>query len=1098
MNKVYALVWNPVRECWNVVNEHCSRCGKGGSKRRLAVALSLLSLLPLEQALALPSGQNIVAGQGDITSNGQNMTVTQHSDKLITQWDSFNVGGNESVTFRQPGETSVALNRVIGVNGSDIQGKINANGKVFIVNPNGVIFGKNAQVNVGGLVASTRDISNADFLAGKNRFTGSSQAEVVNEGRLQAAEAGSIALLGARVNNQGVIQANMGTVALGAGDDITLNFDGNKLLNLQIDASALNALAQNGGVLRADGGQVLMSAKAAGDALRTVVNNQGVIQADTVREQAGRIVLDGGDKGLVNVSGTLLATASTGNGGFIETKGAQVVVQPTTNISTRSLNGKAGSWKLASADVSVKDGGTLSAQTLEQALENSNVELVSTKGDVNVSQQVRWQNANKLSLTAEQAGIKINAPIKATGTGGALALNHKTGYTLNNDASVTLSGANAAFSVNGENYKVVQNLAQLLDINNDLNARYVLGNTIIDNSKIKAIGGDYSFNGTFEGLGNTIQGLHIVDSGPFLGLFNTSTGAISNLKLDSLTLTGNGNTLYTGALAGVNFGTVSNVQATRINISSGGDIGGLVGINFSKITGSSASGKITGNTGRSAIGGLVGVNRGEIHNSQANVNVSTAGGASYSDVGGLVGRNDGLIVSSSSLGTISAIGDQMNAGGLVGVNNGTITDSTSDATVNAKRNSRIGGLAGINTGKISNATANGRVNGENADAIGGLIGRNTGALNNVRANGDVVDAFARSVGGLIGLNEKNAHVQNAYAKNTVIGGHNANIGGLIGLNYGRLSNASVNGKVIGGNNSIVGGLVGDNSGDLTDISAQSEVYAGKASLAGGLVGRNNGATIADAKAQGSVTGVYSRALGGLIGENNTGTLNNVSANTRVSGGNDAYVGGLIGYNRNARITQATAFGEVKAADNSRIGGLVGHNEQGTINASVANVSVFGGASSQIGGLVGYNKGSLEQVKAQGNVTGAAGSDVGGLVGLHDVGSKIETASASGNVTGGVGSVVGGLVGRNGGTIDKSSASGRVDSAGVSQRGGLIGLNVGYLYNSTFTGLIAPKSKEGQWVGSLIGSNFGGESKNNTVTGASTDQPLYGRGLPSTW
>ncbi|HEI9711558.1 TPA: filamentous hemagglutinin N-terminal domain-containing protein [Serratia marcescens] len=1098
MNKVYALVWNPVRECWNVVNEHCSRCGKGGSKRRLAVALSLLSLLPLEQALALPSGQNIVAGQGDITTNGQNMTVNQHSDKLITQWDSFNVGGNESVTFHQPNNKSIALNRVTGVNGSDIQGKIDANGKIFIVNPNGVIFGKNAQVNVGGLVASTRDISNADFLAGKNRFVGSSQAEVINEGRLQAAEAGSIALLGARVNNQGVIQANMGTVALGAGDDITLNFDGNKLLNLQIDGAALNALAQNGGILRADGGQVVMNAKAAGNALRTVVNNQGTIEATTLHNQAGRIMLDGGDNGVVNVAGTLDASANAGNGGTIETRGARVTVQPSTTITTRSLNGKNGNWKLASANVNVADGATLNALTLESALKNSNVELVSTQVDVAVSQQVQWQSANKLSLTAERAGIKINAPIKATGAGGALALNHKTGYSLNNDASVTLSGANAAFSVNGDDYKVVQNLAQLLDINNDLNARYVLGNTISDNSTIEAIGGDYSFNGAFEGLGNTIQGLHITDSGPFLGLFNTSTGTISNLKLDSLTLTGNGNTLYTGALAGVNVGTVSNVQATRINISGGGDIGGLVGINFSKITGSSASGKITGNTARSAIGGLVGVNLNEIHNSQANVNVSTAGGASYSDVGGLVGRNDGLIAGSSSQGTVSTSEDQMNVGGLVGTNNGTITNSTANATVIAKRNSRIGGLAGVNTGKISNATANGRVNGENAEAIGGLVGRNAGVLNDVRATGDVVDVFTRRIGGLIGVNEKNAQVQNAHAKNTVTGGDNANIGGLIGLNYGKLTNASASGKVSGGNSSLIGGLVGDNYGNLVNVSAQSDVYAGKASLAGGLVGRNNGATIADAKAQGSVTGVYSRALGGLIGENNTGTLNNVSANTRVSGGNDAYVGGLIGYNRNARITQATAFGEVKAADNSRIGGLVGHNEQGTINASVANVSVFGGASSQIGGLVGYNKGSLEQVKAQGNVTGAAGSDVGGLVGLHDVGSKIETASASGNVTGGVGSVVGGLVGRNGGTIDKSSASGRVDSAGVSQRGGLIGLNVGYLYNSTFTGLIAPKSKEGQWVGSLIGSNFGGESKNNTVTGASTDQPLYGRGLPSTW
>lgn len=1096
MNKVYALVWNPVRECWSVVNEHCSRRGKGGSKRRLAVVLSLMSILPLEQALALPTGQNVVAGTGDITTNGQNMTINQHSDKLITQWDSFNVGGNESVTFHQPGSNSVALNRVVGVNGSDIQGRLDANGKVFIVNPNGVIFGKNAQVNVGGLVASTRDISNADFMAGKNRFVGSSQAEVVNEGRLQASEAGSIALLGARVDNRGVITANMGTVALGAGDDITLNFDGNKLLNLQIDASALNALAQNGGLLRADGGQVLMSAKAAGDALRTVVNNQGTIEAVTLRNQSGRIVLDGGDNGVVNVGGILNASAATGNGGTIETKGDRVSVQSTALIVARTQNGKNGQWKLTSSDTRVADGGTLDAKTLENALNNINVELISSKGDVTVSQAVRWQNANKLSLTSERAGIKINAPIATIG--GGLALQHKTGYSLNNDATVTLSGTDVSFSVNGDDYKVVQNLAQLLDINKDLNARYVLGDTIADNSTINAIGGFNSFNGIFEGLGNTIQGLNITNNGPYLGLFNSSTGSIKNLKLDSLSFKPTQFTQYTGALTGLNFGTVSNVHATNIDIRGGGDIGGLVGLNFGNILGSSASGNVTGTSANSNLGGLVGHNLGVIQNSQAKVAVSSIANGAYGRVGGLVGDNSGLVEGSSSEGSVSASGEQMDLGGLVGANHGTIANSVANSTVVGKRNSRIGGLAGYNTSKISDSTANGRVEGENADAIGGLVGRNTGAMNNVRANGDVVDAFARNVGGLIGVNEKNAQVQNAHAKNAVTGGHNANIGGLIGLNYGKLNNASASGKVIGGNNSLVGGLVGENFGDLADVSAQSEVYVDNSSLAGGLVGRNNGAAITRAQAQGSVTGIYSRILGGLIGENNGGTLTNVSADTRVRGGNNAYIGGLVGLNRNGFITQAKTYGTVYAKDKSQIGGLIGRNEGGSLNASTANTSVNGGVGSQIGGLVGYNKGTLVQVKAQGDVYGVADGDIGGLVGLNEVGSKIENASTTGNVTGGVGSVVGGLVGRNGGTIDKSSASGRVDSAGASQRGGLIGLNVGYLYNSTFTGLIAPKSKEGQWVGSLIGSNFGGESKNNTVTGASTDQPRYGRGLPSTW
>ncbi|HEP1044685.1 TPA: filamentous hemagglutinin N-terminal domain-containing protein [Serratia marcescens] len=1094
MNKIYALVWNPVRECWNVVNEHCSRRGKGSGKRRLAVTLSLLSLLPLEQALALPSGQNIVSGKGDITTNGPDMTINQHSDKLITQWDSFNVGGNESVTFRQPGDTSVALNRVVGVNGSDIQGKINANGKVFIVNPNGVIFGKNAQVNVGGLVASTHDISNADFLAGKNRFVGSSQAEVINEGRLQAADAGSIALLGARVNNQGIVVAKMGTVALGAGDDITLNFDGNKLLNLQIDGAALNALAQNRGVLHANGGQVLMSAKAAGDALRTVVNNQGVIVAETLREQSGRIILDGGDNGVVNLDGTLSATANTGNGGTIETKGARVVAQPNVQISTRALNGKTGTWRLTSADVNVANGGNLNAKTLENTLKNSNVDLVSAKGDVTVAEQVNWQSANRLSLTAERAGIKINAPIKATGAGGALALNHKTGYTLNNNAAVTLSGTNAAFSVNGEQYKVIQTLSELLDINKNLKARYVLGNDISSDSRIDAIGGNTTFNGVFEGLGNMIQGLEITNSGPYLGLFNSSTGYIGNLKLDALSFSPTSFTQYTGALTGLNAGTVSNVKATRISIHGGGDIGGLIGINLGKVLNSSASGKVTGTTSRRNLGGLVGHNLGVIQNSQAKVTVSSIANGSSGQLGGLVGDNSGLVDGSSSEGSVSASGEQMDLGGLVGANHGTIFNSVANTTVVGKRNIRIGGLAGFNDGKITHSTANGPVTGEGAYAIGGLVGQNRGELDTVQANGDVTGKNGGNIGGLIGVNDKQAKVKNAHARNTVIGGDNANIGGLIGRNSGELVNVSARGKVQGGNQSLIGGLIGDNYGNLTNADVESEVYAGKASVAGGLVGRNNEATLTHAKAQGTLSGVFSRTLGGLVGENNSGTLKNVSADTDVNGGNDAYIGGLVGHNRYGLITQATALGTVSAAANSRVGGLVGSNEQGTISDATANVTVTGGSDSQVGGLVGYNKGIITQVKTLGNVHGGTGSDVGGIVGLNDLASTLERASASGDVTGDAYSAVGGVAGRNGGTLRNVSASGKVNSFGISQRGGLIGLNVGLLYDSSFTGSIAPASMEGQWVGSLIGSNFDGYVRNNNVSGSAKDQPLYGRTL----
>ncbi|WP_155633101.1 filamentous hemagglutinin N-terminal domain-containing protein, partial [Burkholderia cepacia] len=238
------------------------------------------------------------------SADGKTMSINQHTDKLITNWQDFSVAGGERVSFKQPDVKSIALNRVIGTNGSQIHGQIDANGKVFVVNPNGVVFGAGAQVNVGGLVASTKDISDKDFLAGTYRFSGTSGHSVENAGTIAAAEGGSVALLGARVSNTGVIRAKAGRVALGAGNAFTVNFDGNGLLNLQVEGGAMDAQAHNGGLLSAEGGEVLMTARAANGLLNAVVNNSGTIEAQGLKERNGKIVLDGG---LVQVAGKLNA-----------------------------------------------------------------------------------------------------------------------------------------------------------------------------------------------------------------------------------------------------------------------------------------------------------------------------------------------------------------------------------------------------------------------------------------------------------------------------------------------------------------------------------------------------------------------------------------------------------------------------------------------------------------------------------------------------------------------------------------------------------------------------------------------------------------------
>jgi filamentous hemagglutinin family protein len=299
MNHTYRLIWNEASQSYVPAAEGTRARKKSGGSRALkrlsvVVAAAALGSTYIDIANAGPSGGEVVAGQASISQNGTTTTISQQSQNAALNWQQFNVAANETVQFVQPSATSIALNRVTGSDPSQIFGQLNANGRVFLINPNGVLFGSSAQVNVGGLVASTLNISDADFLAGRYQFTGTSPAtpaSVANEGTITAASGGSVALLGGQVSNQGTIRAELGTVALAAGSAFTLDFSGQRLMNVQVDATTLGALVENQHVIQADGGTVIMTA-AARDALwSTVVNNTGVIEARTVQNQSGVIKL---------------------------------------------------------------------------------------------------------------------------------------------------------------------------------------------------------------------------------------------------------------------------------------------------------------------------------------------------------------------------------------------------------------------------------------------------------------------------------------------------------------------------------------------------------------------------------------------------------------------------------------------------------------------------------------------------------------------------------------------------------------------------------------------------------------------------------------
>ncbi len=295
------------------------------------------------QVPAGPTDGTVIIGDVDIVqSTPKHLDIIQGSDKVIIDWRLFSIDLDESVRFKQPSSTSIALNRVSGGTPSYILGRLTADGRIMLINPNGILFGKSAVVDVNSLVATTIDIEDEDFMEGHFHFDveGETGGTVVNRGRITAAEGGLVALVAPGVKNSGVIVARLGRVALASGNSFTLDFYGDKLIQIGLDdevaeqliaadGTELTALVDNSGEILADGGTVmLMAASAARDVVDYAINMDGIIEARSAKEVNGRIVLEGTGEGIVRVAGTL-DTSGRGSGekgGTIKVLGSKVGV----------------------------------------------------------------------------------------------------------------------------------------------------------------------------------------------------------------------------------------------------------------------------------------------------------------------------------------------------------------------------------------------------------------------------------------------------------------------------------------------------------------------------------------------------------------------------------------------------------------------------------------------------------------------------------------------------------------------------------------------------------------------------------------------------
>ena len=381
---MFKVIWSKAQGAWVAVSEIVRAHGKEQSLTRITRKFAIAAVMSGGAAIAappaanqLPTGGQIAAGVASMMTNGNKLTVTQTSNRAAINWNTFDIGSQATVNFVQPSANSVALNRVNSPNPSQIFGNLNANGQVYLLNSAGVYFAPGAQVNVGGIVATTHSMSDAAFMAGSTTFDrNGSTGKVINEGTIQTSLNGYIAMLAPEVRNTGLLVAQAGTVVMAGGEAISLNFGASsKLESITVTASQIDVLVENRYAIKAPNGLVILSARAMNQLAASVINS-GTIEAKGVSQKGGRIVLEGSS---VNNTGTLDVSSDVAEAGTI-----------TINGKTVSISGRV----IATSPV---QGGTIKAQATQTLNVNANIDVSSSQrgGQVQMSgAQVAIANAN--------------------------------------------------------------------------------------------------------------------------------------------------------------------------------------------------------------------------------------------------------------------------------------------------------------------------------------------------------------------------------------------------------------------------------------------------------------------------------------------------------------------------------------------------------------------------------------------------------------------------------------------------------------------------------------------------------------------------------
>ena len=1014
-----------------------------GFRRRLVVLTLTSSLVALFDASAayaqdaLPTGGTVASGSAGILTAPNVVTVNQSTPQAIINWSSFSVAQGNAVIFNQPNANSATLNRVTGGATSTIAGQITSNGAVYLINPNGIAITATGNVQTGGgFIASTLDLGDDDFNAGKLNFKGrGASGRVSNAGSINAASNAYVALLGGSVSNSGTINVPLGRVGLGSGESITLDLNGDGFMQVAVPTSAVTAsgeaLIDMAGSITASGGRVELRAATVRDAIRNVINMSGNINADSATRNGGSIILFGGASsaewgGTVSATGTLSAraTGATGDGGFVETSGATVDFGGLL-VDASAAYGKTGTWLIDPINLTVD---AAAAATISTNLATANVTLQTTAttasgpgvqtvgpGDITINSAINWASANTLTLDSV-AGINLNAAI--TTPLGGLRLDPGTNTTLVSAIAAinvgTFTLVRGAFTQNtaalpsfsATNFNISPGSSTFIRAtggNGTLATPYLISDIYglqgIASSSLLTSSFALAGNIDASGTANWNGGLGFVPIGTdgISGTFNSGNGFSGNFNGNGFSISGL--TINRPAFSNVGFFGTSSGAISNVNLVGGSFTGGRTGLNLSitaSIVAFMAAGSLTDVTSSASVTGANG----------ADAVLVPGTPASNSFTGGLVGfQQSGSITRSSATGAVT------------GGNGGNGTGSTNGLG----GASYTGGLVGFfSMGSITQSFATGNV-------VGGSGGSATSS-----ANGG-----SSRVGGLVGQIDAGS-ITSSYSLSNVTGGRGGAsssgasgasfTGGLVGLqNTASIAQSYFNGNVIGGNagnatfgtnaESLTGGLVGAafSSSSITDSNSTGTVRGGSGGA--NSVGGNS-------------------ATGGLIGAASGNTISNSRSTANVAGGNagmssfgsqfgSSNTGGFVGLGLNATISRSYATGTVAGGvatgtlvQFTNAGGFAGALTGGTttqayatgaVTGGVAGVGSFNGASAIAGGFVGNNAGAITQSYATGRVTGGTsgqlsvgsttiGSVTGGFVGYNFAAGNIAQAYATGAVT----------------------------------------------------------------------------------------------------